>query len=777
MKKRIVVLALICLACAVLFSSCSLLSSNGGNTKTNTETNSDTSTDEKVEGSIYIDSVYTRTNIDETAIEVTVSVISDTEMDGGKLIVYDMIGSRLAQEEIYIESDTYDYSVEIPISKLFTSSQRIVDETGIQLVKVELVPPENLIDDTSDNAVYTSYKYEREGRILVVKGDDTQDSQLDIIWDKILDSGCNLEVYEPSRFPRSLELMLDYDAIILMNVDYSELPANALDNIKAFVEKLGRGLLVTCGDNILDQNGNIVSTELDEMLPVTFIDPKEEKSKVSFLIDVSPSMGALVYDSGEICTKCGYFYSEGTRVSGTCLGCGEVSTFSEPTRYHLVLENLRKAIFSTQLEDDDDVIVSLLDQSDGYVVSSYELGGEAERQALYEKVVYNMNHCYYAYYIDNSTGRESEIRINIEKDGVPGESNIYVDGDNPKYSMNKEYVEGTVDMATGDSIKTSDTVNLDWSLTKACTHNDEYADNQVILITDSEPQDLDYTIESGLISAVSSGIEISVITLDIDDKNTVSLYEALATKGRGEFYKAEDIYELELGVNEIIDSFKNKQFVKAGEPVKLEIGDYGYSSVHQDLTGPVYENIYGYYYSKIKEGAYRDIIVGNFCPIYSHWNYGNGYVAVLSTDLGNTNWTGDLFNDNDGYEYSTLVKNILVDAKRDYINRTGLELEVTTNSSSISFNVISSYQTKDNEQMVAKLYSFDGDDYTLEEENAFEFEKLDDEHFTLLIEKQGNEPYIVIIELIKVKGDGSPVEYPYDGDDAVKDRVAYMVVK
>lgn len=193
-----------------------------------------------------------------------------------------------------------------------------------------------------------------------------------------------------------------------------------------------------------------------------------------------------------------------------------------------------------------------------------------------------------------------------------------------------------------NSIKPSQGTFIGAALEKAYEHMKDlsFSEKQIMLISDG----LSYTAEEDDPVALArdmldNGIMTSTINTyaNADGTDGVYLLRDIAAAGGGSHYqlmRTEDVTDLVLGkmANDITDSI-----IEGNTVVLIEKG------LDPVLGGiSTLPNIDGYLYSKAKASATTPILVsykksggGNvIAPLYSYWEYGNGRVATLTTDLG-----------------------------------------------------------------------------------------------------------------------------------------------
>ncbi len=260
-------------------------------------------------------------------------------------------------------------------------------------------------------------------KMLIVLGDSSQSSQID--GENGIDlesSGYLINRCEPSEFPNTLEALLYYDKLVLMNVDFDELPEKASENIKYFVEEAGKNLLVTAGENHVGENGEIEEYPIGELLPVDTNFIEEEKAvAVILVVDLSSSMKELVPNSPLICKYCLYEDADG-EFPALCPQCYSTAKFVTPTRYQVALSSVKKVIMgeiAPEDENSDDVeinggttdgekkkplqdydYIGVIAFNQGYYVAldGEILGDKENREVLCKKIQKEFDHFYYAHY-------------------------------------------------------------------------------------------------------------------------------------------------------------------------------------------------------------------------------------------------------------------------------------------------------------------------------------------------------------------------------------------
>lgn len=727
------------------------------------------------------------------------------------------------------------------------SGQLKVEETGVQAVKVQVTMPggsEDLVP--SNNTLYSWYTFETQGRILLVKGDDTQLSQIEKaqLIEKIeTERGYSFDTITPGQFPKTLEELIEYDEIIFMNVNFSRLsddPEQAYTNVKRFVEEVGRGVLFTLGDNIFDEDalkycktcdksykaiefagdrcsdcnrllevkGAYIDSPMNELFPVHLrLDEEKQTVGMVIVVDLSSSMKETVSNSGKICRLCDYYYDPTITISqGTpCDGCGETISdqYKTPTRYQMVVQGVQQVLKDERLAPEDYVGVIVFDQDYHVALEIQEIGDQENRVTVCETLVKELNHYYYAHYVDKLTGEETDIRINFTLDGTPGVNNKYVDGDDAKYALPEGFgdLTGGLDKANSAQIRTYGTSykapiqEASSMLARGQKLAGSLEIKQVIFMSDGAPNDAGSGYEGIVERMAKSGTVTSSIAIGINPNDTSAVKELdkIAVAGTGDLYHADQIDDLITKLFKIIEEMQGELLNKNVEVTpKRESTD---STIHQGMDDEEYDTIYGYFASEIKEDAVLALYVDAYRPLYAEHKLGNGKVCIYMSDLGNKEWTGDVFNDaNPGKDEKPiknlrLVENILVAPIFEAIDSTGLtydppkrDIDNITIEVETYFDITVRNETIDGveykEVIEAILYKYDSDP-----KNGGFYKAVEEVYVSAAVGGKSririktdsiDDVYVILLEQVQ-QYKNSNGEFVRVEKNAVKDRTALII--
>ena len=597
---------------------------------------------------------------------------------------------------------------------------------GVNTIRAELTLPEGNDLIAQNNVLYAWYSLDEQKQILVIDGDAGQDvGQFDQINSSEIKN--SLENYKvtikaPSRFPKTLEELLEYDEVVLMDVNFEQLPANAGDNLKRFVEEVGRGLFVSFGDNLYDVNEKAYrDTPISEILPVE-LTLKEEKETVAMVlvVDLSSSMKELV---------------------------------DGKSRFDIVLESTKKVLMLGASEEDkaadrgftdsDYVGIVVFDQDAYVALDMQQLGDYNNRVTICEKVEYQLKHFYFSYY-QTPDGRDTDIVINESKDYFRDEE-YKKDG----YVLPKDYKVGGTDKITGDCIRTYGT-SYKWAIQAASdmlskkNNETRLHIKQVVMMSDGAPNDKGSGYEGIVERMARAGTVTSAIAIggkSIGDDGLAELSK-ISEKGKGDFILAETeeklTNELIQKAEEVTGELLNEQPVL---PHQLSYNSSVLAGVRE------YDIINGYYSSSIKPEASLVLYVDQLKPLYAEWSYGLGKVAVYMSDLGRKDWTGVLYEQDYGLR---LVGNMFIATMNRQVDSTGLDYAASRKEEATSVVVHTPKDVRDGEILVAQIIQQDGTVIP----NLIQFEKTAIKKYRASIPTYNTEETYTIVLMLRDEATG-----------------------
>lgn len=498
---------------------------------------------------------------------------------------------------------------------------------GIHTVYAEIKLNGDTIEQ--NNQLNSWYRVESIYNILVVDGDGKQTAQMgEVLAD--IGQDYEYEVKRPQDFPETMLELLEYDEVVLMNVDFNKMPEGSDALLKRYVQENGRGLVVTCGDSAYNYTEDTYNeSPIKDILPVDLkIENDKETVALVIIVDLSSSMNAGMGNDGK-------------------------------TRYQVALESAKKALDGLDSEKDY-VGVIVFDEAATVAVPMTPLKDNV--QTIKDKIDYEFEHFYYHHWLKD--GEETDIRVNIN--------------DNKEQMVRDGYVrpeikrEGTRDK-DGNFIKSYGT-NYRWPIIEASNmisgamQNIKLDIKQVVFMSDGAPSDPGSGYD-GIVSLMTkAGIVTSTVGIGSSlDANAINQLELIATKGRGDLVIVKDGQALPEKLYEIANSIKGDYYnVRDVKPIMYDTSDILRGVEDLDTLG-------GYYGTTIKDGANLVLYVDNLKPIVADWDVGLGRVTVFMSNLGNV-WTSSMFNDDDGYANKRLVKNIMLASLNEQVESTGVKV-------------------------------------------------------------------------------------------------------
>lgn len=115
-------------------------------------------------------------------------------------------------------------------------------------------------------------------------------------------AGMQVRRIPPAELPATLAELAAYDSVVLANVPAQALPAGAMELLPVFVRELGRGLLMTGGENAFGAGGYL-RTPLEDALPVYMdVRARELSANLALVlaVDKSGSMGRCHCDNPDL---------------------------------------------------------------------------------------------------------------------------------------------------------------------------------------------------------------------------------------------------------------------------------------------------------------------------------------------------------------------------------------------------------------------------------------------------------------------------------------------
>ncbi|RRR78152.1 MAG: VWA domain-containing protein [Candidatus Viridilinea halotolerans] len=163
-------------------------------------------------------------------------------------------------------------------------------EPGVLRLQAELFVSDSNVELGHDR-VATTVQVRPPPRVLLVA---TRSSDAALLGDALERQGIRSNRVVPSELPNRLENLVNFDAIVLLDVPATALTLDQMATVREFVRSEGRGLLVAGGRNAYTV-GAYKDTPLEEVLPLRMEPPprpQREQVALLLIVDRSASMSA-----------------------------------------------------------------------------------------------------------------------------------------------------------------------------------------------------------------------------------------------------------------------------------------------------------------------------------------------------------------------------------------------------------------------------------------------------------------------------------------------------
>lgn len=226
---------------------------------------------------VELKSINIPSNIHED-IPVNVELFSNFETKGTLYLYAD--DKKLMEEEIHIEEG-------LNILRYSLSSGK----GKYKKIRGEI----NVSEDTNphNNMFTTEIQEIHEPKVLVI-GEEKDKRNVQNILSSI---DLNIKSYRAKEVPSSLDFLMDFNEIILVNVPHDSLSSELEENIEYCIKSQGTGLLVVGGENTFSLGG-YKDTVLEKMLPVDSHISGDEKKPNTGIVLAIDSSGSMEDESG-----------------------------------------------------------------------------------------------------------------------------------------------------------------------------------------------------------------------------------------------------------------------------------------------------------------------------------------------------------------------------------------------------------------------------------------------------------------------------------------------
>ena len=213
------------------------------------------------------------------------ALVHTTEQVGATLRVFGD-GQLLHSQELRLQPGTNRFL--IPVEGA---------EAGFRRYRAQVVPDADT--RLQNNEAHAFTVVHGPPRVLLVEG---QPGEGEVLAQALAAAEMQVSVVPPADLPTTLPDLAAYDALVLANVPAETLPSGAMETIQVYVRDLGKGLLMTGGENAFGAGGYL-RTSLEEALPVDMdVRTKEQSPNMALVlaVDKSGSMGRCHCDNPDL---------------------------------------------------------------------------------------------------------------------------------------------------------------------------------------------------------------------------------------------------------------------------------------------------------------------------------------------------------------------------------------------------------------------------------------------------------------------------------------------
>jgi Ca-activated chloride channel homolog len=163
----------------------------------------------------------------------------------------------------------------------------IKEDSGPVTIEAEVKVPNDPFPD--NNKFRSAIVVEGRPKVLYVEGRPQSVQYLQMA---LNNEGLSVSTVSPGAFPKSIEDLDAFDAIVLSDVPRSNLSDEQMKSLTSYVRDLGGGFILAGGENNYGEGG-YSKTAVEEILPVTFEAKKDKPDSVAMImvLDKSGSMG------------------------------------------------------------------------------------------------------------------------------------------------------------------------------------------------------------------------------------------------------------------------------------------------------------------------------------------------------------------------------------------------------------------------------------------------------------------------------------------------------
>ena len=234
---------------------------------------------------VYVESLISPADVRQGQdFDLTVVVYSTHEISAALRVYGD--GVLIQTQEVLLVEGNNRYT--IPIE---------ADQSGFRRFRAQVVPDDDTRLQNNEASAFTVVH--GPPHILIIEGSPGEGANLA---EALRAAQADVTLLPPEEMPTTLPALASYEAVVLANVPALALPQRAMDMLPVYVHDLGKGLLMSGGDQSFGAGGYL-RTDLEKALPVYMdVRTKEEQANLALVmaIDSSGSMGRCHCDDPDL---------------------------------------------------------------------------------------------------------------------------------------------------------------------------------------------------------------------------------------------------------------------------------------------------------------------------------------------------------------------------------------------------------------------------------------------------------------------------------------------
>jgi uncharacterized membrane protein/Mg-chelatase subunit ChlD len=171
------------------------------------------------------------------------------------------------------------------------------DETGFRRFRAQIIPDDDTRLQNNEASAFTVVH--GPPHVLIVEGRPGEGENLA---EALRAAEAEVTLLPPESMPTTLPELATYEAVVLANVPVLALPVGVMDTLPVYVHDLGKGLVMSGGDQSFGAGGYL-RTPIETVLPVYMdVRTKEEMANLALVmaIDSSGSMGRCHCDDPDL---------------------------------------------------------------------------------------------------------------------------------------------------------------------------------------------------------------------------------------------------------------------------------------------------------------------------------------------------------------------------------------------------------------------------------------------------------------------------------------------